>query len=121
MRLEIISVGKKHDKNLENYLLEFEKRIKIEFDLIWTVISSVDDKSKEVQIKKEFEKIINILEKEKGDNFIILLDENGKQKTTIELSELFMEKMNQGVENIIFIIGGAYGVSEEVKSRANFI
>lgn len=120
MRLQIITIGKKHDQNLVRYIEEFEKRIRGDFDLTWSIISSLDDDNKEVQIKKESVKILDILNKEKY-SFIILLDENGKQKSTIELSDIFKEKMNNGIDKIIFIIGGAYGVSEELKEKANLI
>lgn len=123
MKISIISVGKKHDKNLENYIVDFEKRIKAHFDLDWTILSSVDDNSKEVQIKKESKKILEILEKETNNknSFIILLDENGKQKSTIEMANLFEDKMNEGVEKIVFIIGGAFGVSDIVKEKSNLV
>jgi 23S rRNA (pseudouridine1915-N3)-methyltransferase len=121
MKFQIITVGKKHDKNLENYISDFEKRIKTHFALEWTILSSLDDNSKEVQIKKESEKIINILEKAGNSSFVILLDENGKEKSTAELANLFEEKMNIGVEKIIFIIGGAFGVSSEVKEKVDLI
>ncbi len=121
MKFQIISIGKKHDKNLEDFILEFEKRIKVNFDLVWSIFGSEDDNSHEVQIKKESSKILDILNKENKNSFIILLDERGKEKSTIELSNLFEDKMNEGIEKIIFIIGGAYGVGEEVKKKANLI
>ena len=121
MKFQIISIGKKHDKNLESFISEFEKRIKANFDLVWSISGSEDDNSHEVQIKKESSKILDILNKEKGNSFIILLDERGKEKSTVELANLFEEKMNSGIEKIIFIIGGAYGVGEEVKEKANLI
>lgn len=127
MKFQIITIGKKHDKNLENYITDFEKRIKAHFSIEWTIISSIDDTSREVQIKKESEKILNILSVfakapvDKGSRFVILLDENGKQKSTVELADLIETKMNQGIGKIIFIIGGAFGVSEEVKEKSNLI
>ena len=121
MKFQIITIGKKHDKNLENYILDFEKRIKSDFDLSWTILESKDDNSKEVQIKKESEKILEILNKENKNNFIILLDEDGKEKSTIDLANIFEEKKNTGIEKIIFIIGGAFGVNNEVKEKVNLI
>jgi 23S rRNA (pseudouridine1915-N3)-methyltransferase len=61
------------------------------------------------------------LEKAGNSSFVILLDENGKEKSTAELANLFEEKMNIGVEKIIFIIGGAFGVSSEVKEKVDLI
>ena len=124
MKIQIITIGKKHNKNLENYILDFEKRIKTHFALEWTILGSVDDNSKEVQTKKESEKILEILGKENKNNksnYIILLDENGKEKSTVEWANLIEEKMNIGVEKIIFIIGGAFGVSSEVKEKVDLI
>lgn len=120
MKIEIISVGKKHDPSLVHYLHEFEKRIKSDFELTWMIFPSEDDKNKAVQIKKESEKIMENLNKAKN-SFLILLDETGKEKSTTELAEIFRQKMETGIEKIIFIIGGAFGVSEEVKARANLV
>ena len=121
MKIQIITVGKKHDKNLEYFIKDFEKRIKAHFDLGWTIINSIDDNNKEVQIKKESEKILENLEKSSKNSFVILLDENGKEKSTKDLANLFEEKMNEGVEKIIFIIGGAFGVSEEIFKKSDFV
>ena len=106
MKFQIITIGKKHDKNIEDFISDFEKRIKANFDLSWTIITSQDDSNKERQKEKEGIKIIEILEKENKNNFIILLDYKGKEKSTLELSNIFEEKMNTGIGKIIFIISG---------------
>ncbi len=121
MKFQIITIGKKHDKNIEDFISDFEKRIKANFDLSWTIIASQDDSNKERQKEKEGIKIIEILEKENKNNFIILLDEKGKEKSTLELSNIFEEKMNIGIDKIIFIIGGAFGINERVKEKANLV
>ncbi|MFO0743741.1 MAG: 23S rRNA (pseudouridine(1915)-N(3))-methyltransferase RlmH [Candidatus Paceibacterota bacterium] len=121
MKFQIITIGKKHDKNLEDFIKDFEKRIKAHFDLEWTILNSIDDNNKEVQIRKESEKILEILEKASKNSFVILLDENGKEKSTKDLTNLFEEKMNEGIEKIIFIIGGAFGVSEDIFKKSDFV
>lgn len=121
MKFQIITIGKKHDKNIEDFISDFEKRIKANFDLSWTIIASQDDSNKERQKEKEGIKTIEILEKENKNNFIILLDEKGKEKSTLELSNIFEEKMNTGIGKIIFIIGGAFGINERVKEKANLV
>lgn len=121
MKFQIITIGKKHDKNIEDFISDFEKRIKANFDLSWTIIASQDDSNKERQKEKEGIKIIEILEKENKNNFIILLDEKGKEKSTLELSNIFEEKMNISIDKIIFIIGGAFGINERVKEKANLV
>lgn len=50
---------------------------------------------------------------------VILLDEKGKSYSSVAFSEVLQKKMNSGIKNLVFIIGGPYGFSEEVYSRAN--
>ena len=120
MKFQIITVGKKHEKNIEELIADFEKRIKNNFDLSWSILKSEDDKDKDVQKKKESEKILEFLKKEvTPDTHVILLDERGKEKSTLDLAKLFEDKMNNGIDKIIFIIGGAFGVEEKVFEKAN--
>jgi 23S rRNA (pseudouridine1915-N3)-methyltransferase len=51
---------------------------------------------------------------------LILLDERGKQLSSPGLAQLINQKANQSVSRLVFLIGGAYGVSEEIQSKANF-
>ena len=66
-----------------------------------------------VQIKKEGEKILSILKK---NDFIILLDENGEQISSVGFSKFIQKKLNSGMKTLTFIVGGPYGFSDEVKA-----
>jgi 23S rRNA (pseudouridine1915-N3)-methyltransferase len=50
---------------------------------------------------------------------VILLDEKGKQYTSVELAKIIQDKISYAGKDIIFIIGGAYGFSDAVYQRAN--
>lgn len=60
-----------------------------------------------------------ILKKLQASDDVILLDERGKEYTSIKLAEALSKKMNLSGKDIVFIIGGAYGFSEPVYKRAN--
>jgi 23S rRNA (pseudouridine1915-N3)-methyltransferase len=51
---------------------------------------------------------------------LILLDEKGKMLSSPGLANLMQQKANQSAQRIVFLIGGAYGVDDEIKKRANF-
>ena len=53
-----------------------------------------------------------------GDH-VVLLDENGKQFTSVEFSESLEKQMASGAKRLVFIIGGPYGFAQEVYDRAN--
>jgi 23S rRNA (pseudouridine1915-N3)-methyltransferase len=72
--------------------------------------------SESAQKEKEGELI---LKKIQTSDELILLDERGKTFTSIEFSDYLQKKMNSGLRQLIFVIGGPYGFSEEVYARAN--
>ncbi len=69
-----------------------------------------------VLIEREGEAILKGL---KDDDFVVLLDDKGKQYTSIEFAKLISDKQNQSVRSLVFVVGGAYGFSKAVYGRAN--
>ena len=106
--IRIIAGGKKHVSWANEVISEYEKRLRKPFDVKWEIF--------------EEEKLNNFLEKWpfSGNDFVILLDERGKNLSSPEFSEL-LERNFVASKNIIIIIGGAFGVSEEVRKNANFV
>ena len=71
----------------------------------------------EAELKKKFEEKM-LFEKITSDDFVILLDEKGKKMNSIEFSKLVQSVNESGKKRGVFIIGGAFGVTEEIKKRA---
>ena len=118
MKLSILSVGKNHETYIKEGIDLFTKRIGHYYPIEWQLIapSKLTDP---VQIKKtEAASIIKALA---VTDVLILLDEKGKMLNSPGLANLIQQKANQSAQRIIFLIGGAYGVDEEIKKRANFI
>ena len=67
---------------------------------------------------KEKEAVL-ILEKLNSANFSVLLDERGKEFTSVEFAGFLQKTMNAGTRELFFIIGGAYGVAESVKQKVD--
>ncbi len=55
---------------------------------------------------------------DKGD-YVVLLDEHGREMTSMQFSEYVQKRMSSGVRRVVFVIGGPYGFSQEVYDRAN--
>ena len=118
MNIKLVVIGEKNNKNLKALTDQYINKLKhyITFDLI--IIKDQKKKLPEsIQIKKEGEKILSILKK---NEFIILLDENGKHKSSVGFSKFIQKKLNSGMKNITFIVGGPYGFSSEIKSISNY-
>lgn len=121
MKLQLWSIGKPHDDALKKAIDEFTKRINNYYPAQWIIIPPIKNASalNEAELKKQEGKVI--LNKLVKDDFFVLLDETGKQISSTELAEFIQQKALVNIRSIIILIGGAYGVSEEIKQHANFM
>lgn len=117
MNLRIICLGKDKDAWLSTAIQEYTKRLgplcKLEI-LQLADISIKNTGSSELVIQKESKLIGARLE---ADDYVILLDEKGEQKTSLEFSR-FLTNISEG-RRIVFVIGGVFGTSDELKRRAD--
>lgn len=122
MKFIVITVGKKHDEELVGAIGEYEKRIKGSGHFLEWIFVAPEVVKKEGEIPlaiiKEGEKVIARIET--GD-FIIALDEHGKEKTTKALADTLQSRVQEGYKRIVFIIGGAYGLSDQTRLKANLV
>lgn len=109
MKVIIISPGKPHDHTVETGIAEYQKRFEKRFDTAWAFPAAGDKASEAAGILKPI----------KEDDFVVLLDERGKDVDTPGFSVLLDRHLQSGTKRLVFIIGGAYGVADEVRSRAN--
>lgn len=115
VNINLICIGKIKEKYIEDGMAEYIKRMKT-----YAVFKIVElkeegnDKERERAMEIEASEIKKVLEKNKGLN--VLLDIKGKQYTTEEFVEVIESKTVHGVSTINFIIGGSYGVIEEIRA-----
>ncbi|WP_304516626.1 23S rRNA (pseudouridine(1915)-N(3))-methyltransferase RlmH [Cecembia rubra] len=119
MQIKLLAVGKTDQASIQQLVEEYVKRLGfyVKFDLeILPDIKNSKSLSESVQKEKEGEMI---LKKVQISDELILLDEIGKQFSSVEFSQLLQKKMNSGLRQLIFVIGGPYGFSDAVYQRAN--
>ena len=119
MKIQIWSVGKAHESFVKEGIEMFTKRTNHYFPAEWNIISGPKKPGSEIsQLKqKEGEIILSAIAKE---DYLVLLDEKGKSVTSEVFSMFLEQRAISSVKNLIFLIGGAYGVSEAVMKRADF-
>lgn len=118
MQIKLIAIGKTDDKQLLQLIEQYQKRLKhyIKFDLdIIPDIKNVKNLSEKQQKEKEGDLI---LKKITPTDILVLLDENGKQFSSVDFSTYLQKKMNAGIKQLVFVIGGPYGFSETVYQKA---
>lgn len=119
MEINIIAVGKIKEKYIADGINEFVKRIKGYVSIeIYEVKDDGNDNNRESSLKKEEERINEILNKNKGYN--ILLDLSGKHITSEEMAKKLNDIAVNGNSRINFIIGGSYGVADSIREMVQF-
>jgi len=119
MNISLLAIGKTDKSTLSSLIDDYTKRLGhyVNFSLeIIPDIKNTKNLNEAQQKEKEGELI---LKKIKTSDYVILLDEKGKSYDSVEFSRLVQKKMNAGLKQVFFIIGGPYGFSPEIYKRAN--
>lgn len=118
MKLNFISVGKIKDNNISPLCGEYLSRIRkfLSADQIEVKEpKGISRKDPKKQIEKEGLELIKRI----PEGFSFLLDERGKNYSTVEFSEVLSNKMNSSFKNINFVIGGPFGTNADLKRKTN--
>lgn len=114
-----MSVGKTDDTNFTQIIDTYKNRLKfyISFDLDF-----IPDLKKTKNLSQKEQKNLegkNILSRIQSNDYLVLLDDKGKQYTSVTFAQFIEKKTHIISKRIIFLIGGPYGFSDEVYNRAN--
>ncbi len=119
MTIKLLAIGKTDDATLQNLTEIYIKRLqfynKFEMEII-PDLKKAKNLDENQQKQKEGELILSKLT---PSDFVVLLDENGKQFSSEGFSEFVQKRLNSGLKQLVFIIGGPYGFSQDVYSRAD--
>jgi len=116
MSLHILAIGKKHEDWVSEGIQRYQKRLKTPFTAEWILMahSSFDGPA-----AREDESARIFLRLDAYD-FIILLDERGKALDSPAFSDVLKDQLDHS-RKVLIIIGGAYGVTDELRNRANLV
>ena len=120
MKLQFWTVGKAHESYVKEGVEMFTKRISNYFPVQWQIIPMPKNAGimSEMDLKiKEGETILQFLKKE---DHLIVLEERGKQLNSEGLAAFIQQRANESEKSLVFLIGGAFGLSEDVLQRANY-
>jgi len=118
MKIQLLCIGKTNSKELISIIKEYEKRLPtfINFEIKeLTDIKNAKNLSENEIKKQESELLFSHIEK---TDFVILLDEKGKEMSSVDFSQFIDFQMNNSIKKLIFVIGGALGFSKEMKANA---
>jgi 23S rRNA (pseudouridine1915-N3)-methyltransferase len=119
MKLQLWSIGKDHEPYVKMGVEDFTKRISRYYPVEWTIIPTPKNAGMLSQMdlkKKEAETLLEWLSK---DDYLVALDERGKSFGSEGLAQFIQARANEGLKNLVFLIGGIYGLDEAIIQRAD--
>ena len=111
MKIIIIAVGKEKDFSGHELVAEYTTRTGRYVPIEWKYIPASD-------IQGEGLQIIKTLEKNGSGSHVVMLDEKGKEFSSVRFSQFVQTRMNESLKSLIFLIGGAHGFDPEVQKKA---
>jgi len=116
VKLHFVWIGKTKDRHCAALVAEYLDRMKRFATCEVRELKEQTGGEESRVIAVEGTKLLDAVAK---DDFIVLLDERGRQMSSLELAEFIGTRQQAGVKRLAFVIGGFAGVSDEVKQRAN--
>lgn len=121
MKIKLLLIGKTDTEYIRQGITEYEKRIKHYLPYESIVIPALKNVAgcspSEIKIREDEQLMKSIT----ASDFLVLLDENGREMSSVEFSGFLSQRFSSGIKSLVFMVGGAYGVSETIKKKANFI
>jgi len=120
MKIKLLCIGKENLEELQaaaqEYISKINNYISFEIDAI-PYLKHTKSLTIELQKKQEGELL---LKKMATQDTVVLLDERGREVSSLQFSQFMQQRLNSGYKNLLFVIGGAYGFSEKIYQRADF-
>ena len=119
MKIELFVVGKTNHNYLSPGIEDYLKRINRYIQFSIRCISDAKNTKNLSQQQQKNAEGQNILVAIDNSDYVVLLDEHGKEYKSIEFASLIDKKMQTVTKRLVFVVGGPYGFSEDVYKRAN--
>ena len=119
MKIVLVVVGKTNEKYLIEGISDYQKRLKhyINFEIVEILnIKNAKNFSEKQLIKKEGEMILKQIN---NSDYLVLLDDQGNEFSSLSFADKLQKWMISGKKKLVFVVGGAYGFSQQVYDRGN--
>lgn len=119
MDITLLVIGKTNSKYLVEGIEEYCRRLKyyVSFNIHYLPdIKNTKKMSEQQQKDAEGMQFLTVVN---NSDYVVLLDEKGKEMTSMQYSEYLQKKMLSGLRRLVFVVGGPYGFSNAIYERAN--
>lgn len=113
-------MGKTNHVALRDWLPEYQKRLSHYIPFEWVELPDSKNTNKLSESEQKHEQGKRFLKQLTTQDVVVLLDEKGMQLSSISFATFIQKRMNAGIKNLVFIVGGPYGFSAEMYQKAQY-
>ena len=117
MEIQLICIGKTDDSELQKLISNYESRLKHYLKFTLQVIPDLKEAKNLSQEQQKAKEAVLIEKQLRNSDVVILLDEYGKEFSSVEFSEFLNKKMSSGSKRLVFLIGGPYGFAASLNQQ----
>ena len=117
MEIQLICIGKTDDSELQKLISNYESRLKHYLKFSLQVIPDLKDAKNLSQEQQKAKEAVLIEKQLRTSDVVILLDEYGKEFSSVGFSEFLNKKMGSGSKRLVFLIGGPYGFAASLNQQ----
>lgn len=118
MNIKLLAIGKTDSKPLQELIDVYTKRLSFYVPFELEIIPDIKNTKKLSEAEQKEKEGEFILKKLQPTDVMVLLDENGKMFSSVEFSDYLQKKMNSGIKQLVLVIGGPYGFSDDIYKLA---
>lgn len=119
--MQLWSIGKADEDYVAEGIKMYTKRIQHYYPVQWQIIPAPKNSHNLSILESKTKESQQILKRVQQDDFLVVLDETGKQMQSEGVASMIQQTANASHKQMIFLIGGAYGVDQNLLKRANVI
>ncbi len=119
MKVKLVCIGKTDKDYIIEGVKEYEKRLKHYISFESVLLPDIKNSKNLTEIQQKEKEGEVILSQIKESDYVIILDEKGKEYSSVEFSKMIEKQMVAGLKTLVFIVGGPYGFSKQMYDRAN--
>ncbi|WP_336514196.1 23S rRNA (pseudouridine(1915)-N(3))-methyltransferase RlmH [Pollutibacter soli] len=120
MKIQCWTIGKNNEAYVSPGIEDFTKRINRYYPFQWVIIAPPKNAASMTseELKKQESKLL--LDRLTKEDYLVALDENGRQMDSVTLADFVQKRANENCRQMIFLIGGAFGIHESLIARADY-
>jgi 23S rRNA (pseudouridine1915-N3)-methyltransferase len=119
MKIVLLSVGKTDQDNIAQLIDVYRKRVNFYISFELGIVLDAKNTKKLSEKEQKIQEGNNLMKALQASDYVVLLDDKGKQFSSIEFSQFIEKKTHSVSKRLVFIVGGPYGFSEEIYALAN--